>query len=236
MRRFFRTLARLLLVALLLASVFAAFWFGVVPQRMSPFAPLTLDQPAQWFVDPKLAALRRDPALCQAVLKTPHIEAVAIPDLPFENGCGARNSVRVSTVGGARLPADRISCEVAAALALWLEYDVQPLAVSILGQRVQSVLQMGTYSCRNIIGNPFWKGVRSQHASANAIDIGGFMLADGRQISVLKNWNGGSPEGRFLREVHARACHYFRVVLGPDFNVSHKDHFHFDRGPLWTCR
>ncbi|MDX2259136.1 MAG: hypothetical protein NW205_09515, partial [Hyphomicrobiaceae bacterium] len=64
MRRFFRTLARLLLVALLLASVFAAFWFGVVPQRMSPFAPLTLDQPAQWFVDPKLAALRRDPALC----------------------------------------------------------------------------------------------------------------------------------------------------------------------------
>lgn len=237
MRDFFRLLGRLTLVLLAFATTISAFWFGMVPQRLSPFSPLSLDQPAQWFVDPKLAALRRDPELCQAVLKSPHIEASAIPDTPIENGCGLRNGMRVSTVAGVRVPADRISCEMAAALALWIEYDVQPAALEILGQRVQSISQMGTYSCRNIIGNVFWKGVRSQHATANAIDIGGFTLADGRQISVLKDWRGGtSNEARFLREVHARACRTFRVVLGPEFNASHKDHFHLDRGPLWTCR
>ncbi len=236
MRRVFRTLARLLLLLLLAVSAFAAFWLGLVPQRLSPFSPLALDQPHQWFVDPKLAALRRDPPLCQAILRGPHVEAVAVADLAFENGCGARNSVRLSTAGGARLSADRVSCEVAAALALWLAHDVQPLAVEILGQRVQSVGHLGTYACRNIIGNALWKGVRSQHATANAIDIGGFTLVDGRQIGVLRHWASNGPEARFLRAVHARACRYFRVVLGPEHNVSHKDHFHFDRGPLWTCR
>lgn len=236
MRDFFRLLGRLTLVVLALATTFAAFWFGIVPQRLSPFSPLTLDQPAQWFVDPKLAALRRDPVLCQAVLKSPHVFATAIPDIPKDNGCGLRNAVRVGAFGGARLPADKMTCELAAALALWVEYEVQPVAQELLGQRVQSISQMGTYSCRNIIGNTFWKGVRSQHATANAIDIGGFTLADGRQISVLKGWPGTSADARFLREIHKRACHYFRVSLGPDFNASHKDHFHFDRGPLWTCR
>lgn len=236
MRDFFRLLGRLILLGLAIAASFAAFWFGIVPQRLSPFSPLTLDQPAQWFVDPKLAALRRDPALCHAVIKSPHVFASPIPDVPIENGCGLRNAVRVSAVGGARLPADRLACEMAAALALWIEYDVQPAAQEILGQRVQSITQMGTYSCRDIVGNAFWKGIRSQHATANAIDIGGFTLADGRQISVLKGWPGNSAEAKFLRDIHKRACRYFRVSLGPDFNASHKDHFHFDRGPLWTCR
>lgn len=236
MRRFFRLLGQLVLVTLLLIVAFSAFWLGMVPQRLSPFSPLSLDLPAQWFIDPKLAALRRDPVLCQATLKMPHIEASSVPDVPIENGCGSVNGVRMSNVAGVRLPADRISCEMAAALALWMEYEVQPAAQAILGQKVQSALQMGTYSCRNIIGSAFWKNVRSQHATANAIDLGGFTLADGRQISVLKHWQGNTAEARFLRDVHKRACRYFRVVLGPDFNASHKDHFHLDRGVLWTCR
>jgi len=223
-----------LLVAL--AAGLAAFWFGVIPQRVSPFSPLTLDAPDQWFIDPKLAALRRDPVLCQATLKTPHIEAVAVPDVPIERGCGSVNAVEMSSVGGARLPANRITCEMAAALALWLEHDVQPLAVAAFGKRVKSVQQMGTYSCRNIVGNVLWKDFRSQHATANAIDIAGFTLEDGRQISVLRNWPKSGAESRFLRDVHGRACRYFRVVLGPEFNASHKDHFHFDRGFLWTCK
>lgn len=236
MRDFFRLLGRLTLLMLVFAATFAAFWFGMVPQRLSPFAPLTLDQPAQWFVDPKLAALRRDPALCQTVLRSPYAVASPIPDVPIEKGCGLRNAVRIGAVGGARLPADRLACEMAAALALWVEYEVQPTAQEHFGQRVQSISQMGTYACRNIVGNAFLAGVRSQHATANAIDIGGFTLTDGRHISVLRGWPGTSAEARFLREIHRRSCHYFRVSLGPDFNAAHKDHFHFDRGPLWTCR
>ena len=95
---------------------------------------------------------------------------------------------------------------------------------------------MGTYDCRNIVGNPLWKGLRSQHATANAIDISGFTLADGRSISVLKDWKGEGKDAEFLHEVHRRSCRYFRVALGPNFNVAHANHFHFDRGLMWTCR
>lgn len=236
MRRFFRNLARIILLLLVGIATFALFWFGMVPQRWSPFTPLQLDRPDQWFVDPKLAALRRDPLLCHATLKAPHIRATPLPDIPIVQGCGAENSVRMFGAGRARLPAERLTCEMAAALALWLTHDVQPAATAILGQRVASVSQIGTYSCRNIIGSNLWKGVRSQHATANAIDISGFTLEDGRQISLLKGWDGAPDEARFLRDVHQSACRYFRVALGPDFNSAHKDHFHFDRGPMWTCK
>jgi hypothetical protein len=110
------------------------------------------------------------------------------------------------------------------------------LAELLLGQRIASVQHMGSYSCRNIATNKFWKNIRSEHATANALDIGGFTLVDGRKITVLKHWKNEGPDGQFLRAIHARACRYFRVMLGPNYNDLHKDHFHMDRGILSTCR
>lgn len=231
-----RTAARATLLVLLAIATVAAFWLGLVPQRLSPFPPLALDQPANWFIDPRLTALRHDPALCRAVLKAPYIEARPIPDRPIRNGCGWTNGVAVRSVGSAEIGLNPVTCEAAAALALWVNHDVQPLAQSILGSRVTRIHDMGTYACRNIVGNVMWKDFRSQHAAANAIDIGGFTLADGRHISVLKDWRGSGPASRFLRAVHDRACRYFRVTLGPDFNPAHRDHFHLDRGFLWSCK
>jgi hypothetical protein len=228
--------SRLFLVIVLIAAAAGSFWFGLVPQQFSPFAPIALDQSSHWFLDPRLAAIRRDPALCKATLKPPHIEATPIPDNPIKNGCGWVNAVRVSTAGGAEIGLDKVTCEVAVALALWMEHDVQPLAQAMFGARVARLQDMGTYSCRNIVGNVFWKDFRSQHATANAYDIGGFTFTDGRTISVLRDWNGRGREAEFLREVHRRACSYFRVSLGPEFNRAHRDHFHFDRGFLWTCK
>jgi hypothetical protein len=117
-----------------------------------------------------------------------------------------------------------------------MDYEVPPLAQEIFGKRVTGLGDFGTYDCRNIIGNPIWKATRSQHASANALDISGFTFEDGRQISVLRDWSDKGPEGRFLHEAHRQACRYFRVALGPEFNAAHKNHFHFDRGLMWTCR
>ena len=57
MRRSGRNFLRAILAVLLLAVVFAAFWFGLVPQRFSPFASLSLADPPSWFVDPRLAAI-----------------------------------------------------------------------------------------------------------------------------------------------------------------------------------
>ena len=61
-------------------------------------------------------------------------------------------------------------------------------------------------------------------------------LEGGDRISVLKHWKAGGKKAEFLRAVHSGACGYFRVALSPNFNAAHKDHFHFDRGSLWTCR
>jgi hypothetical protein len=236
MRRTGRHSLRLLLVLLITFTLWAAFWFGLVPQSLSPFPPISLDERPGWFVDQRLSTLRYDPALCKEVLKAPHTDAVPIPDNPLRKGCGWVNAVRFSTTGGARLGVDKLTCEMAAAVTLWVEHEVQPLALETFGKRVASLGDMGTYDCRNIVGNPLWKDLRSQHATANALDISGFTLEDGRTISVLKDWNDKGPEGRFLREAHARACRYFRVTLGPNFNAAHRNHFHLDRGFLWTCR
>lgn len=231
-----RIFSKLVLIVLSLVAVCGAFWFGLVPQRWSPLSPISLEKPPGLFVDFKLSALRFDPQLCQSVLKDPHIDATAIPDRPMKNGCGWTNAVRFTRTGGASIGVEPLTCEMAAALTLWVEHEVQPLAREMFGQGVKTLGDMGTYDCRNIVGNPFWKGMRSQHATANALDISGFTLEDGKQISVLRDWKGNDAEARFLREAHRRACKYFRVSLGPEFNAAHANHFHFDRGLMWTCK
>lgn len=236
MRRRRRYFAWFFLGVLVSVTTAAAFWFGLVPQRWSPLAPLDLDKPDDWFIDFKLAALHGDQKLCQSVLKAPAIDSTPVRDQPYKNGCGWRNAVKVEAAGGASIGVDTLSCEAAAALALWVAHDVQPEAQATFGSSVKGFETMGTYSCRNIVGNPFWRDFRSQHAIANAIDISAVRLADGRSISVLKDWRGDSTEAKFLRSIHRKACKYFRVALGPDFNKAHENHFHFDRGPLSTCK
>lgn len=229
--------AKLLVAALVAAGVFASFWLGLVPQRWSPFAPLSLSEPSQWFVDLRLAALRRDRALCRASLIGPAISAQPIDDQPIKDGCGWQNAVSVSAAGGARINAAQLTCEAAAALALWMQHEVQPAAMRTLGSRVTALDTLGTYACRNIIGSRALTAFRSQHATANAIDISAFRFADGRSVSLARDWSGGDQrKSEFLRLVHARACAYFRVALSPDFNAAHRDHFHFDRGLMWRCK
>lgn len=226
-------LSRLLSVFLLLAvAALAAFWAGLVPQRVSPLSPLSLERGDQWFVDFKLAALRRDPALCRSVLDRGSINAAAVPDRPPDDGCGWTNAVGISQVGGASLSVKPLTCEMAAALALWTIHAVQPAARETFGRAVERIEHFGTYSCRNIGGS----SRRSAHATANAIDVAGFTLEDGGRISVLNDWNGGGAKSAFLRRVYGAACRYFRVTLGPGYNPAHADHFHFDRSGFWSCR
>jgi hypothetical protein len=209
---------------------------GLVAPAFNPLPLIDLAQSRPWLVDWRLASIKNYPQVCARTLKAPHIEAQSIADSPMKDGCGWHNSVRLVSAGGVRAGFDKLTCETAVALALWLQHEVQPLAREMLGQPVRAIQSYGSYSCRNIIGNRLWSNVRSQHAIANAADIGGFTLADGRTISVRRQWREDTAEGRFLRAVHARACPYFRVVLGPDYNAAHHDHFHLDRGPYSRCR
>ena len=88
---------------------------------------------------------------------------------------------------------------------------------------------MGSYACRNVAGT----GRLSAHASANAVDIAGFRLADGRRISVLNDWNSDSPQVRaFLRTIRDSACKRFGTVLSPEYNAAHRDHLHLETSPM----
>ena len=98
-------------------------------------------------------------------------------------------------------------------------------ARQILGSPLARIETMGSYACRNIAGS----NRRSAHARAEAIDVSAFILKDGRRISLIDDWNGGSrAEREFLRTVHRSACKRFGTVLGPEYNRAHADHFHLE--------
>jgi hypothetical protein len=120
-----------------------------------------------------------------------------------------------------------LTCPMYSAVDRWLEQVVQPAAMARFGQHVVELRIMGTYSCRRM-NNGSGTARFSEHAYANAIDVGGFRLADGSIITVLKGWKGGLEEQNFLREVHTGACKGFATVLGPGADAFHYDHFHMD--------
>jgi hypothetical protein len=236
-----RNSAWLIVAAMIAAAAYAVFWLGLVPPRLNPLAPINLAEPNTWFLDFRLAALKSDAAQCKAVLRAPLIDASAIPDAPYEKGCGWHNAVRFSQAANVRVPVDKMTCEEAAALTMWLRHEVQPAAATYLNSSIKSIHHMGVYACRNIIGRSGVIKFRSQHAHASAIDVSAFVLNDGRTISVEKYWKSknseqGGSEAKFLRAVHDSACRYFRVALGPDYNAAHSNHFHLDRGAYRSCR
>lgn len=222
---------------LLLAAVTALLaWPHARPPRVSDLWPADLSRPGGWLLDRQLADLRSDPELCRRVLVAPEINARPVQDMTSKPGCGWSNAVEAAAVGGARLAVNPVTCELAAAMALWMTHVVQPKAAELLGSKVATVDHLGGFACRNIRGSPAFANQPSQHASANALDVTGFRLADGRRIRVATDWGQDAPAGRFLAAIQKGGCRYFRVAIGPDYNAAHRDHFHLDRGPWRACR
>jgi len=161
-----------------------------------------------------------------------------LQDQRFSASCSAFGAVQMSLVapGIAITNTKALTCETALPLTRWVEGPVQAAAQRWFGVRVSRVESMGTYSCRNVIGNAASASKLSEHAHANAVDIGGFVLADGRRVTVLSGWHGADDEAGFLHEVHDAACRNFITVLSPDYNAAHANHLHFDMGGSSFCR
>jgi len=64
----------------------------------------------------------------------------------IRDGCGWTNAVSISSVGGAEFGAAQITCELAAALALWVKYELQPLAVATFGSRNHFHFDRGVFT------------------------------------------------------------------------------------------
>lgn len=184
------------------------------------------------------SAGRPQPGSCLADLAQSGAQFVQVPDSYQAPGCNLVGTVRLSALTGdaSRFTLTNIGpvkCEVADAFARWAQFGVDRAARQILGSPLARIETLGSYSCRNIAGT----NRRSSHAKAEAIDVSGFVLADGRRIALAQDWEGGTRKEReFLRVVHRSACKRFGTVLGPEYNAAHADHFHLEgTGPRF-CR
>ena len=104
---------------------------------------------------------------------------------------------------------------------------------------VTDVAHYGIYNYRVIAGTT----TLSQHSYATAIDLANFRTADGTTHSVNNDFTmNGQPtcppratsaRDRLLKEV---ACwmydsRVFHIILTPNYNADHRDHFHCDLSP-----
>lgn len=230
------SLMRLLLALLLLLALAGGVVLALrhLPPEWDPRTPLDLRAEPGLMTDLKLRRLAREPAACFAAFAASGITPVRLPDRPSDIGCERENMVVLpgSLRATPREPA--VTCRMAAAWLLFERNALQTAARQHLGTEVTGVRHLGTYNCRNV--NHATAGRRSQHATANAIDIAAFVLRDGREVRLARDWGGDGAEATFLRGVRDGACRWFRAVLGPDFNAAHADHFHFDMGPWRSCR
>jgi hypothetical protein len=216
------------LVALLAVGVQSLFVFQTPAREDLPWTSLDLRVPIGLFTGRKLAALDRDPELCLILLKQAGVGFVSLPARHQGDNCGWRNAVRLNSTPSAGRPHVPLACPLAASVDLWMRRVVQPAAVEILGSRVTGVEDFGSYACRHIYNRA--EGNWSEHAFANAIDISGFGMADGRRVTVARDWRNGA-RGAFLHKVRDGACRLFATTLSPDYNAAHRDHLHLDEAP-----
>lgn len=208
------------------AIAIAALHFRGRPQDL-PWTDLDLAQPIGLFTGSKLAALGRDYPRCRALLDRAGVRYA--PLAPVAAGrCGYDDAVRLDPGGSRTMDYDPakpgMACPVAAALAMWEWNIVQPAALRRFGSRVVRIEHFGTYNCRDIAGST----TLSEHAHARAIDIAGFVLANGKRITIARDWQGDDTGARFLHDVRDGACRLFATTLSPDYNAAHRDHLHLD--------
>lgn len=230
----------LIWVAVLAALAFAAWrgveWVRALPSERSPFRSLDIERPIGWATAMQFDRVRGDSALCRETLAASALQVEPIEDRRegAEGQCGFADAVSVTQSGLPYSGAVRVSCPLAAALYVWEREVVISAAAEWLESPVARIEMIGTYACRNVYGRS--EGRLSEHASANAIDISGFRLENGRVVSVLRGWDGSEADAAFLRQVRNGGCDVFQGVLSPDYNQAHADHFHLDMGPFDICR
>jgi len=219
-----RLLSRLLLALPLLALAALVYIDRTAP--LDPLAPPTILTPIQI----RLMAL--DPGRCTAALRRAGLDFTPA-SRPRRNGCGFDDGVRLSPAAGLSRSSLVLRCPAAVALVMWERHVVEPAARRHFAENLRGIRSLGTYACRNVNGRG--TGRRSQHASANAIDIAGFTLGT-VDVSVERDWNAANPKDRFLKEVRQGACGLFGTVLSPDYNALHRNHLHLDMAPWRVCR
>ncbi len=118
------------------------------------------------------------------------------------------------------------ACEMAHALVDTID------DVAVYG--VTAVMHIGTYNCRVIADTD----TLSRHAYGDAIDIYGFEFDDGTVYTLVDDWehDTSSPSGAGGAWLYESAYrwydeHYWNIILTPNYNSVHDNHFHVDLTP-----
>ena len=115
--------------------------------------------------------------------------------------CGLNQPLKVAALKDGTIAissAATLNCPMTEALEKWMLDVVQPAAWARFKQPVTQIDTMGSYGCRPI--NNKGGAKLSEHAFGNAIDIGGFRLADGQKITLVKGWTKGDEQEKGTRQ------------------------------------
>ena len=222
------------------------------PHQDLPWKPLDLNRPigqataaqvADFVLPPTAAAeeVKGVTDACIQVLRDAGVEVERAEDRDDGGFCVVRGAVRLT--GGDITPLAPgglvMQCPLAVRYVIWDRQVLQPAAEAAFGARVSRVDNYGSYACRRLYGRTETTVRPSEHARANALDIAGVTLEDGRKVSLSNDWDGQGPTGAagqgFLKRLRAGACRVFSTVLSPDYNAAHADHLHLDGSPTGLC-
>ena len=193
------------------------------PAAQAP-APLPPERPADVPAGPPPVLVPDDTA-CLRRLERLGAKATPLPAIA-DGLCGAPKPLRLSELpdGLAVSPPATLTCPAVEAFARW-STEVRVQAERLLGRAPNAVRIATSYECRGQNHDPDAK--LSEHAFANAVDVMGFAF-EGREPVVIGAVKAGSPEAAFQAAVQARACAFFRTVLGPGSDAAHGNHLHLD--------
>lgn len=237
--------------ALGLAACFALL-NAYAPSQDLPWKPLDLSQPIGAATDGKvadfeiqrLASAEEITAVtdaCIEKLREAGVQVERAQDRDDGGFCVVRGAIRITGGDVTPLaPKDIVmQCPMAMRYVIWDRQVLRPAAQQAFGTDVRSVQNYGSYSCRRIYGQTDPGARPSEHANANALDVAGVTLTDGRSISVAQDWDGqgrtGSDGAVFLKALREGACRAFSTVLSPDYNDAHADHLHLDAASRGLC-
>ena len=179
---------------------------------------------------------------CIQVLRDAGVQVERAADRDDGQFCVVRGAVRLA--GGEDVtplsPGGLVmQCPLAVRYVIWDRQVLQPAAQAAFGVGVSRVNTYGTYSCRRIYGQSDPASRPSEHARANAMDVAGVTLEDGRNVSLSADWSrqdgAGGERASFLRRIRDGACRVFPTVLSPAYNAAHADHLHLDGARHSLC-
>jgi len=177
---------------------------------------------------------------CPAVMEG-KVTAKSLPPI-HEGQCGIQSPLAVSAINanGRSIPLNATvttDCGMATAFPEWIG-EVDSYLFAHDKTRIKSISLSTNYECRNV--DHAKEGNLSFHSFADALDVMGFVLEDGRTIAIDPGFKGTPEQGRdILHFARDSACTHFMTVLSPDADSFHQNNMHLDlacHGKMCTTR